>query len=163
MMPERWKPITGYETRYEVSNYGDVKSLPFMQRGVSKNGLEYYRRTNEKILSQQLINSGYFIVHLWLDNVRIAFTVHRLVAKAFVQGSGDEVNHEDGDKRNNCDWNLKWMSSTGNKLHAVAAGLNSQAVRVKHPETAKVYVSIAQAAKATAIGDKIIRKYWERM
>lgn len=161
-MSERWAPINGYESRYAVSNYGDVKSIPFMQRAVSKGGREYHRRTKEKILSQQLINSGYFIVHLHLNGVRTACTVHRLVAKAFVPGQGVEVNHDDGDKRNNYDKNLVWVSSTDNKLHAVEKRLNSQAHRVIHPETGVVYSSVAQAAQKARVSAKTIRKYWMR-
>lgn len=49
--------------------------------------------------------------------------VHRLVAKAWLQGYGREVNHKDGNKANNCAGNLEWVSSSRNKLHATALGL----------------------------------------
>lgn len=51
--------------------------------------------------------------------------VHRLVAMAFVKGmvSGKEVNHIDGNKRNNAASNLEWVTKSENQLHAYKIGL----------------------------------------
>ena len=58
-MREQWKDIPGFEGRYQVSDFGRVKSLPFMQRYLLRNGKEAFRRTKEKIRKPRPINSGY--------------------------------------------------------------------------------------------------------
>jgi NUMOD4 motif/HNH endonuclease len=149
-MVERWKDIVDYEGRYQVSDQGRVKALSFMQRYLLRNGKEAYRRTKEKILAQQPINSGYLIVHLHLSNKRIAHLVHRLVAEAFLPPPvEDTVNHKNknGDKTNNLLDNLEWATYTNNHLHAVKHRLNKQAIPVVNPTDGVRYDSIAQAAK----------------
>ena len=146
MTDEIWKDVPGFEGRYQVSNLGRVKSLSFMQRYLLRNGAEAYRRTAERIVSQQKINSGYLIVHLHLDNARKAVTVHRLVAEAFLPApAGETVNHIDGVKTNNVASNLEWSSYTDNHLHAVDLQLNTQAIPVVSPFTGRRYPSISQA------------------
>lgn len=127
---ELWKDIPGYEGRYQVSDLGRVRSLPFMQRYLLRNGAEAFRRTRERVLATQLQNGGYPIVHLHRNNQRRAFTVHGLVARAFVSNPGalPEVNHINGVKTDARACNLEWTTSSGNKIHAAATGLNSQAI-----------------------------------
>lgn len=122
-MTEIWKPIAGYEGRYEVSNLGRVKSLPFKQRYLLRNGVPAWRVTRERILAQNRNNKGYHLVHLYLDGERKALLVHLLVARAFLEGGGETVNHDDGDKANNRAGNLEWMSWSANHKHAYATGL----------------------------------------
>ena len=154
-MTEVWKDIPGYEGRYRVSNLGRVKSVAFYQRCVFKNGRESTRLTKERILASQVQNSGYVLVHLHLDNKRKAFTVHRLVAAAFVPGCALEVNHLDGDKRNNAASNLRWASSSENKQHALATGLNPLAIPVTRE--GERYHSIACAARMCGVSPRTIR------
>lgn len=125
---EEWRDVPDYEGRYQVSDQGRVRSLAFEQMG--GHGL---RRTAERILAQQTINSGYQIVHLHLDNKRSAKTVHRLVAQAFCPGARDDldVNHIDGNKQHNSASNLEWLVRTATHDHAVRLGLNPSAVRVR--------------------------------
>jgi hypothetical protein len=33
---EEWRPVVGYKGLYEVSNYGDVKSLNYLRTGKEK-------------------------------------------------------------------------------------------------------------------------------
>lgn len=35
LLTERWRPVLGYEGRYEVSDHGRVRSLPRYRRGKS--------------------------------------------------------------------------------------------------------------------------------
>lgn len=159
---EVWKDVPGYEGRYQVSDQGRVKSLPFKQRYLLRTGAEAYRQTPERILAQQKINSGYLIAHLHLDNKRKAFTVHRLVAAAFIAGSGETVNHINGVKTDNRAVNLEWASYTENHLHAVALGLNPNAVPVAHPTTGQRFPSINQAARAAQVNHRTVSKEWAR-
>lgn len=54
--------------------------------------------------------------------------VHRLVAALFVDNPDPDnckiVNHMDGNKTNNCFWNLEWVTESGNAEHAVVSGLS---------------------------------------
>lgn len=147
---EHWRDINGYEGRYQVSDLGRVKSLPFAQGYLLKTGEKAQRVTREKILAQQRTNAGYMIVHLHKDNERKAFTVHRLVARAFIPGDALTVNHIDGNKTNNAAANLEWNTYTENLDHAVRVGLNLQAVKVVGTSLAdgstKAFDSQAQAA-----------------
>jgi hypothetical protein len=164
-MEEIWKPVNGFEGRYEVSSEGRVRSVPFMQRYLLRNGREAFRRTRSRIIATQLINSGYLIVHLHLDDVRVAKLVHRLVAVHFVGGfdAGREVNHMNGVKTCNRADNLEWITRTENHTHAVAIGLNVQAIRVRCPKTGEVFPSMTRAARARRVHVRTVRAQWERV
>lgn len=146
---EAWRDIPGYVGRYQVSDQGRVMSVPFKQRYLLRTGVEAYRMTYAKIISQQKQNSGYLLVHLHLNNKRKACTVHRLVAAAFVPGTGRTVNHKNGVKTDNRAENLEWASYTDNHLHAVNLRLNRQALPVELGNAR--FDSVAQAARATGI------------
>lgn len=164
-MVENWKPIPGYEGRYEVSDFGRVKSVSFLQRYLLRNGKEAYRWTRERILATQVQNSGYTLVHLHLANQRKAYTVHTLVALVFLPERPTpkhEVNHKDGAKANCAAANLEWVTSAANKRHAVRFGLNKQAVRVTDPATGMTYSSIAQAAKQARKSPRTVRATFRR-
>lgn len=100
---EEWKWIPGYEGRYKVYRDGRIWSELneiFLKGGNTKG-----------YLTVMLAGRGY--------------RVHRLVAEAFVSNpeSKPEVNHDDGNKLNNNDWNLKWSTAKENQAHAWATGL----------------------------------------
>lgn len=63
---------------------------------------------------------GYPCVTLSQDGFRFYYTVHRLVATAFIPNSLNlpEVNHKNGDKLNNNSSNLEWCTSVYNMQHA---------------------------------------------
>lgn len=164
-MSANWRPVPGFEGRYEVSNEGQVASVPFRQRYVLRNGKEGFRTTKRRVLAQQLINSGYSIVHLHLNNQRTAATVHRIVAKVFVFGyfEGADVNHKDAVKTNNRAENLEWVTRTRNHIHAVYHGLNALAVQVADPETGEIYPSIREASRQLNLGEKMVRNHFIRL
>ena len=106
-MNEIWKPVNGYEGLYEVSNLGNVRSI----------------RTNRTMKLQ--LHKGYLKVGLYKQRTLKQFSVHRLVASAFIPNpkSKPEVNHLDGDKTNNRADNLEWCTPCENANHALAMGL----------------------------------------
>jgi len=157
---EIWKDIPGHEGRYQVSDGGRVRSLDRAVRGVSKAGREYQRKVRGTVLRPGSWR-GYLIVNLHPSGT---VAVHLLVARAFVAGfaTGLEVNHKDGNKKNNAATNLEWVTHQENQAHAVATGLNSQALSVIHPETGHVFPSIAQAARHAGRRHRTIAKEWAR-
>ena len=60
------------------------------------------------------------------------FRVHRLVALTFIPNPYNlpQVNHKDGNKKNNCVDNLEWISNYDNMQHAVKLGLTKRKNRV---------------------------------
>jgi hypothetical protein len=113
---EVWKPVVGYEGLYEVSNYGNVKSLPYKLGKTMK---------DIKILNFREHNKGYLRVSLYKEKQKKDKYVHRLVAEAFLLNKNQlkQVNHKDGNKKNNYVENLEWIDSFGNMKHAWDNGL----------------------------------------
>lgn len=103
---EVWKDIKGYEGLYQVSNLGNVKSIP-------------RPRTKGGILKQRKSNSGYSQVRFTKEHKGYMLYVHRLVAQAFITNPNNlpQVNHKDGNKQNNRADNLEWITSQDNVLH----------------------------------------------
>lgn len=161
-MIENWRPVPGYEDRYEVSDQGNVRSRSFMQRYLLRTGVEAFRQTKPRIIAQQVTNSGYALVHLHLNGHRQARTVHTLVAAGFLPGTSEVVNHLNGNKLDNRLCNLERATYSENILHAVATGLNSQAIRVQHPTTGEIFPSISQAAKASRVNHRTVAT-WKRL
>lgn len=135
-MIEQWKPIEGYEDLYEISNLGNVKSLP-KTRGCCVGG--------EKILKQNYSKYGYMLVMLCKNGKPQSFAVHRLVAKAFIPNPENkpQVNHIDGNKENNNLTNLEWCTASENTKHAYDNNLKKGAWLGKndgeHPNSKRVF------------------------
>lgn len=115
IMEEIWKPIKGFENNYEISNYGRVKSL---SRDVYFENI-LLKRTKEIIMKHNIINTGYPVIGLRLENVRTQHLVHRLVAIHFINNPNGYncVNHIDLNKKNNKVNNLEWVTSSENTIH----------------------------------------------
>ena len=142
-MTEIWKDIVGYKGLYQVSNLGRVRSLG---RFDSLN-----RWHDGKILSDCDNGNGYRVVGFNVDGKQKLFTVHRLVALAFIpnQTNRNCINHIDGNKSNNSVENLEWCTSSENMIHAVNKGLLDDFGRKKIlcVETGQIFNSIKEAEK----------------
>lgn len=114
---EIWKDIINYEKLYQISNKGKIKSIIGKFSTTTRN-----RKSIRKVKNLKLnINSnGYYVVSLTKDKIRKRFKVSRLVAIHFVENVDNkpEVNHKDGNKLNNNDWNLEWSTRSENIKHA---------------------------------------------
>lgn len=105
---ERWKPVTGWEKLYEVSDRGGVRSLP--RRG-GRNRLYGGITLKPRIGSQ-----GYPVVCLSDRDRDTRARVHRLVLEAHVgpPGANEEARHLDADKTNCSLTNLAWGTHAEN-------------------------------------------------
>lgn len=106
------------------------------------------------IRRQHLNNSGYLVVSVG-DGFGIGSNtnelVHRLVAETFIPNDDPErkrfVNHIDGDKTNNCVYNLEWCTRSENMRHAVRIGL-AKTEKVRIVETGETFNSSVECARA---------------
>jgi len=102
-----WKQIVvdNIHTEYEVSNIGTV-------RNSNRNELKIY--CHEK---------SYPCVYL--QGFPNMMTVHRLVAQAFIPNPENkpQVNHIDGNRKNNWVGNLEWVTAKENSEHAWRTGI----------------------------------------
>ena len=116
-MSEIWHPCAGFETHYEVSNLGNVRSIERFANNGHNNGV---RKLPSKVLKPALGKSGYLLVTFSVDNTQSSQNVHRLVARAFIPNESNkpQVNHKDGNKQNNCLDNLEWATASENTIHA---------------------------------------------
>lgn len=105
MNVEEWREILGFP-EYAVSSIGRVR----------KSGGQLVRVYDSQ---------GYQNVGLGRVPARKIVGIHRLVAQAFIPNplGKPEVNHLDGDKRNNAVQNLEWSTHAENMRHATLAGL----------------------------------------
>lgn len=132
---EIWKDILNYEGLYQVSNYGNIKSL----NRINRNG----KTVHEKILSQAKSTSGYLQVNLSKDNEVKIFQVHRLVAVAFIDNPDNkpQVDHIDNNKHNNHVKNLRWVTGKENMENVITKITLSNRPRRKLSEEHKEKIS----------------------
>lgn len=107
---EIWEPVTGCEAYYAVSNYGRIASFVQIKSG--------------KILRLSSIdNAGYLHIQLSKPCAQMCL-VSRLVAIHFIPNPENkpEVNHKDGNKKNNHSDNLEWVTKMENMRHASNMG-----------------------------------------
>ena len=141
---EIWKDIEGFEGSYQVSNFGNVKSLPKLVY-VSNPKFTGYRQTKERLLKSGKTKMGYKLVILRKDNKSKSVYVHRLVAKAFIPNPNNlpEVNHKDENPLNNDVNNLEWCTHSYNGNYGtVKQRCGNTCNNFKHSEETKLKISI---------------------
>lgn len=109
-----------------------------------------YKSGQWRELKQNDNGSGYLRVGIGHENPTY---VHRLVAETYIPNPDPlhktQINHIDGNKRNNSVSNLEWCTPSENDKHAFAVGLKKCAGRpIRIVETGTVYESEAECARA---------------
>jgi hypothetical protein len=120
-MIEEWRPIPGYETFYEASNYGRVRSLDRHVRHIWRGNPKTIFKAG-RILSPETDDDGYLRVRLSDEaGKQKKFGIHQVVALAFIPNPENlpEVAHIDHRRQNNAPGNLKWASRAGNHSDSV--------------------------------------------
>lgn len=113
---EIWKDIDGFEGRYQVSNFGNIKSVD--KYIITRKA--YNQRRNGILRKLQVSKNNYIFISLKKEGKQYNKYIHRLVAQAFIHNPENkcEINHIDCDKSNNHVSNLEWVTSSENKKHA---------------------------------------------
>lgn len=111
-----WKPVMGYEGLYEISNYGELKSL---DKWVDI-GLGRRQFVKGKIRTAAKASNGYRMTTLSKEGINKTVTIHSLVAMHFIKNPWKKpiVNHRNTIKTDNYIGNLEWATYSENILHA---------------------------------------------
>lgn len=138
---EVWLPIKEYETRYLISNFGEVKSIK-----------------HNRILKKEL-RRNYWSVQLFDGKRYKHFLIHRLVGIHFISNSNNlsYINHIDENKLNNCVSNLEWCTCSYNNNYGTSIARSkekrSKSVQQFSKELKLLceYVSVSEAERKTGI------------
>ena len=121
-MDEIWRavPIEGLREKYEVSNLGNLRSIP--RTIISRNRHGAAPRTYDRHpVKARVGRGGYLVVALRPGTTRTSHTyqIHRLVAAAFIPNPERLpcVDHLDTDRQNNRADNLRWCTHKENSLN----------------------------------------------
>lgn len=134
------KPVDGYEGLYSISPDGKV-----------------YSHVSGKYLRYSVHRDGYLKAFLTKGGKTRCYLVHRLVAKAYLQepdARKTQVNHIDGNKRNNRAANLEWCTAKENIRHAIhVLGERKKPVtqKAKNGIVIASWPSIVEASAATGV------------
>ena len=141
-MEEMWKKIN-YGENYEISNKGKVRKK--------------YLSRDPKILKTKICKStGYEMISFTFGGKSKTFTIHSLVARAFIKDYDSEkemVNHKNGNKLINEDWNLEITDRSGNVLHAMDTGLMNTNHKIVYQGVE--YLSKTQMRKILHMGESV--------
>ncbi|TRX66106.1 NUMOD4 domain-containing protein [Carboxylicivirga sp. M1479] len=118
---EQWKELTFTDKKYEISNYGRIKSY-------------CYDKVNGKIVKLGNIK-GFFNVSLRVQGQKKSFLVHKLTAEYFIDKTAEDqdvVIHLDWNKQNNFVDNLQWVTKADSykRMHKVLQEARKKAGKV---------------------------------
>lgn len=154
MTDELWLPVVGFEGRYEVSNYGRLRSLCY---GAGPNGRR--KRATPKVVK---LGTQRIVAYPIYPIDRRPRRIHRLVAEAFLGPCpiGREVAHVDGNPRNSSVSNLRYVTRAENHAHKILHGTDNRGSKNhKAKLTEQDIISIRAEASVKGINRRLMRKF----
>ena len=164
----QWKDIVGYENEYQISQFGEIRTLKDSPK------LKKYDVLKPQISKR----NGYVYQMLYKNGKEKLLRVHRLVAMAFLPNPNNlpQVNHKDGNKQNNSVDNLEWCEQSDNMKHAYKNGLQipsenqrkaiintnklkqKKVCQIKDGEVINIFSGISEASRQTKISISCISR-----
>lgn len=154
MIEEIWKSIKGYEDRYQISSFGNVKSL------------NYGRSKKEKILKPTVDGSKYFMVTLFNESGKKTSKIHKLVAIHFLNhipcGHKLVVNHKDFNRLNNHIDNLELITQreNSNQKHLKSSSKYTGVCLIKKKNKWRSSIKINGRLKCLGVYEKEIDAHY---
>jgi hypothetical protein len=134
MARENWKDVIGFEGRYQVSDLGNVRRLDRWIQHTGKAGRG--SATHDHFLRGGpckfwIGNDGYPQVNLNKNGKGKIVRLHVLVLETFIgpRPTGYEACHINGKPEDNRLCNLRWDTSSSNKLDRIAHGTSNRGAR----------------------------------
>lgn len=108
---EIWKDIIEFQSRYEISSFGNVRN-----------------KKTQRILKPREHSGGYLQINVINNGKTKNYYIHQLVAKYFcnvpIDIKNKDVNHIDGNKKNNFYKNLEYCTRSENIKHSFYTNKN---------------------------------------
>lgn len=131
---EKWLPVVGWESIYEVSDYGRVRRVASGRGAIAGKLLKPIKHIN-----------GYQVAHFRFNGRNSIMLLHRVVCAAFLGKlpDGKEVNHKNGDRGDNRLVNLEYVTRSENLKHKFRV-LKSPPIRNKGESAGRAKLTNAQ-------------------
>lgn len=113
-MLTEWRDVVGFEAFYEVSASGQIRN-----------------KRNNRIVSGTVYSKGYVVVCLSVGGNVERRLAHKIVAESWIgrRPDGMQIDHIDGNRRNNSKYNLRYVTAHQNILATVARGRQAAGTR----------------------------------
>lgn len=133
MKEEIWSEVKGYEGLYEISSYGNIRSIDRR----FKDSIGRNRLIKSTLLKTRKNKNGYIDIVLLKEGRQSSFLIHRLVALNFIinNDNKEQINHKDGNKQNNNICNLEWCTRKENIKHSFDNNLQNVNMGENHANT----------------------------
>lgn len=142
-MREEWRDVVGYEGKYLISNYGDLARV--------------HKYTPTRSKKPTIDEDGYLRTKLHDRSSTKYIGIHKLVAQAFIPNPENkpQVNHMNGDKKDNRVTNLEWVTASENNRHKFVVldpeSYHKKRKAVRCEELNRTFESVTAASKELGI------------
>lgn len=147
---EIWKPLDFTDKKYEISNYGRIKSYCFDKK-------------NGRIIRCRNVG-GFMVVDMIVKEHRHHFCVHKLTAETFLpppEEGQTVVIHLDWNKKNNYYKNLSWVSKEESykRMHArLSENRKKSGKRVTNSRLKNADILVLKEMLQKGVKQKVIAK-----
>lgn len=159
-MSEVWKPVVGFEGRYEVSDLGRVRSLDHLTLMKNRWGTTTMRKSLGRVMSayEKAARGGYRYVNLHMDGQQQMCRVAGLVAAAFIgpRPDGAQVCHRNGVATDDRATNLRYGTPASNnadkRVHGThLCGGRHPAARITEADVRRIRACSDSAEELAAV------------